>query len=61
MTCEIRLAIAIQIQPSSKDTVGYGVLPNCGADELALPFDFARKADIYGQEFRHAPSNTKLG
>jgi hypothetical protein len=46
MALEIALAIAIQIQSPSKDTMGYGAFPDCGADQLALPFDFARKADI---------------
>jgi hypothetical protein len=47
MALEIPLAIAIQIQSASNDTVRYGLLPNCGADQLALPFEFTRKADIY--------------
>jgi hypothetical protein len=47
VTCKVRLAIAIQIQPPSKDTMGYRAFPNCGADVFALPFDLAWKANIH--------------
>jgi hypothetical protein len=46
MALEIPLAIAIQIQSPSKETMRYGAFPDCGADQLALPFDLARKANI---------------
>jgi hypothetical protein len=47
VTCEIRLAIAVQIQSPGKDSVRYGMLPDRCANELSLPFNLARKTDIY--------------
>jgi hypothetical protein len=46
MALEIPLAIAIQIQSPGKDTVGHGTFRDGGTNYLALPFDFARKADV---------------
>src|ERR1700739_1546243 len=53
MAFEIGLAIAVQIEPSSKNTPGDGPFPDRGADDFALPCDFTWKAHIDGQKFRH--------
>jgi hypothetical protein len=53
MTLKICLAIAIKIQSPSKNTMRYGTLQDRGTNKLALPFNFAWKTDIDGQEFRH--------
>jgi hypothetical protein len=50
---EISLAIAVQIQPSSKDASGDRAFPDRGADNFALPRNFTWKADIDGEKFRH--------
>ena len=50
---EIGLAIAVQIEPSSKDPPGDRAFPDRGADDFALPRDFTWKAHIDGQKFRH--------
>jgi hypothetical protein len=50
---KIRLAVAIQIQSPSNDTVGYGVLPDGGADAPAPPFNFAWKTDVDRQKCGH--------
>ncbi len=46
MTLKIRLAIAIQIEPASKDAAGYGLLPNRRTDLFPLPFNLLRKTDV---------------
>jgi hypothetical protein len=53
MTLKICLAISIQIQAPNKDAIRHGAFPDCGTDEFALPFNFARKTNIDRQEFRH--------
>jgi len=54
---EIALAIAVQIEPSSKDAPGERAFPDGGADDLPLPRDFAWKAHVDGQKFRHWSSS----
>jgi hypothetical protein len=53
MALKIRLPIAIQIQAACKNAVGYGMLPDCCTYPSSLPFNFARKTDIDGHQFRH--------
>jgi hypothetical protein len=50
---EIRLTIAIQIQSSSHDSMRNRAFPDGSAYEFALPFNFARKADVDGKKFGH--------
>ena len=50
---EIGLAIAVEIEPSSKDAPGDRAFPDRGADDFALPCNFTWEAHIDGQKFRH--------
>jgi hypothetical protein len=47
VTCKVPLAIAIEIQSTREDSVCYGPLPDCGSDQLTLPLNLTREADIY--------------
>jgi hypothetical protein len=57
---QITLTITIEIEPSSKHTPGHSALPDCSADNFALPRDFARKAHIDGEKLRHGDLQLKL-
>src|SRR5277367_879701 len=50
---EIALAIAVQIEPPSKDAPGDRAFPDRGADDFALPRNLAWQADINRQKFWH--------
>jgi hypothetical protein len=54
---EIALGVAVQIEPSSKDTPGHGAFPDRGAHDFALPCNLMWQADVNGQKFWHGPSN----
>jgi hypothetical protein len=53
VACEIALAVAVQIEPSSKHAPGDREFPDSRADCLALPRDFTWNSDIDGQKPRH--------
>jgi hypothetical protein len=53
MAFEIALGIAVQIEPSSKDTPGDGAFPDRCAHDFALPCNLVWQADVNGQKFCH--------
>ena len=51
VACEIGLAIAVQIEPSSKDPPGDRAFPDRGADDFALPRDLAGRPTLTDRSF----------
>ena len=61
VSCEVPLAIAIEIETSRHHLARDRSFKNSGAHHLALPRDIARQPDIHGDELIHFALSDSLG